>query len=67
MEALGAPVAEGARMTHPRILELPTSYQHPRHFWIFDLPEMEAQIWLARFHQAERAWLASPRRTQTDA
>ena len=54
-------------MTHPRIAELPTRYQHPRHFWIFDLPEMETQIWLARFHQTERAWQASPYRTQTDA
>lgn len=36
-------------MTHPRINELPESYRHPRHFWVFDLPEQETQIWLGRF------------------
>lgn len=53
-------------MTHPRIHELPISYQHQRHFWIFDLPEMQAQIWLARFRQAEEAWQSSPHRLQSD-
>ena len=53
-------------MTHPRIAELPTSYRHPRHFWIFDLPEMEAQLWIARFRQAEEAWQSSPHRLQAD-
>jgi hypothetical protein len=54
-------------MTHPRIAELPERWRHPRHFWIFDLPEMQTQIWLARFHQTEKAWQASPHRTQSHA
>lgn len=31
-------------MTHPRIDELPERYRHPRHLWIFDLPELETRI-----------------------
>ena len=36
-------------MSHPRLDELPPSYQHERHFWIFNLPERETQNWLSRF------------------
>lgn len=46
-------------MTHPRIEELPETFRHPRHFWIFDQPtELQVQIWLARFRQSERIWAA---------
>ena len=43
---------------HPRAGELPRTYRHPRHLWVFDLPAMECEIWLARFRSDARAWAA---------
>lgn len=49
----------GHLLQHPRINELPETYRHPRHFWIFNLPEMETRIWISRFRQSEEIWLAA--------
>lgn len=49
---------------HPRLSELPETYRHPRHFWVFNLPEMETQIWLSRFRQSEQIWMAARRREE---
>lgn len=43
-------------MSHPRINELPERYRHSRHFWVFDKPEIETQIWLGRFRLDQRMW-----------
>lgn len=40
---------------HPRAAELPRTYRHPRHLWVFDLPAMECGIWLKRFRDSEQA------------
>lgn len=46
----------GQLLQHPRLMELPERYRHPRHFWIFDLPEMQTQTWLGRLRLDQRMW-----------
>lgn len=46
----------GHLLQHPRLMELPERYRHPRHFWVFDRPEQETQIWLGRFRLDQRMW-----------
>ena len=51
----------GHLLQHPRLMELPETYRHPRHFWVFNLPEQKTQIWLGSFKQIEeirQAYLA---------
>ena len=46
----------GPLLAHPRLMELPERYRHPRHCWVFNLPEQETQVWLGRFRLDQRIW-----------